>query len=375
MEGYRTVDRSELPLFNANRFKLGVFCFNVSHGTTITTAEGTLTPTWEENVRIARAADNAGWEFLLPLGRWRGFGGKINFNDRTFEVYTWAAGIAALTSRIQVFTTSHILIVHPVLAAKQGCTVDHIAGGRSALNVVAGQKEGEVAMFGLDQIEHDASYAAAEEWITVVKRLWTEEEDFDFDGKYFRTRRAHLMPKPLQKPYPVVVNAGQSAVGRRFGAKHADFSFQTSPDLESLKGMIDDTRKIAWSEHKRDIGILIHAYVVCRDTEKEALDYVKYYVDERGDREAADSLIDILIGSKEESLPLERRQTMRRALTAGWAGYPLVGTPEQIVDKIQTLSGIGVNGAALHWVNFEAGIGQFNEQILPLMVQAGLRKG
>jgi len=374
MEHYKPIDRSKLPLFNENRFKLGVFCFNVSHGTTMTTAEGTVTPTWEENVRIAQAADNAGWEFLLPLGRWRGFGGKINFNDRTFEVYTWAAGIAALTSQIQVFTTSHIRIIHPVLAAKQGCTVDHIAGGRSALNVVAGQKEGEVAMFGLDQIEHDASYEAADEWLTIVKRLWTEEEDFDFEGKFFQARKAHLMPKPLQKPYPVVVNAGQSSVGRRFGAKHADFSFQVMPDMESLKGIIDDTRKVAWSEYKKDIGILIHAYVVCRDTEKEARDYVKYYVDERGDWEAAESLIKILIGGKEESMPLDRIRSMQRAFMAGWAGYPLVGTPEQIVDKMQALTKIGVNGAALHWVNFEAGIGQFNEQILPLMVQAGLRK-
>ena len=368
------MDRSKLPLFNDNRFKLGVFCFNVSHGTTITTAEGTLTPTWEENVRIAQAADRAGWEFLLPLGRWRGFGGRIKFNDKSFEVYTWAAGISALTTQIQVFTTSHILIIHPVMAAKQGCTVDHIAGGRSALNVVAGQKEAEVGMFGLQQVEHDASYEAADEWITIVKRLWTEEEDFDFEGKHFQTRRAHLMPKPLQKPYPVVVNAGQSPVGRRFGAKHADFSFQVLPDLPSLKGVIDDTRKIAWSEYKRDIGILIHATVVCGDTEKEALDYLRYYVDERGDFEAAEGLINILIGAKEESLPLDRIRQMQRALIAGWAGYPLIGTPEQIVDKMQALSAIGVTGAALHWVNFEAGIEQFNEKVLPLMVQAGLRK-
>jgi alkanesulfonate monooxygenase SsuD/methylene tetrahydromethanopterin reductase-like flavin-dependent oxidoreductase (luciferase family) len=374
MGEYRTIDRSTLPLFNDNRFKLGVFCFNVSHGAAITTAEGTLTPTWAENVQIAQAADRAGWEFLLPLGRWRGFGGAINFNDRTFEVYTWAAGIAALTSQIQVFTTSHILIVHPVLAAKQGCTVDHIAGGRSALNVVAGQKEGEVAMFGLDQIEHDASYEAADEWLTIVKRLWTEDADFDFEGKYFRTRNAHLAPKPLQKPYPVVVNAGQSPTGRRFGAKHADFSFQVSPDLESLKAIIDDTRRTAWNEYKRDVGVLTHAYVVCGETEKEALDYVRHYVDERGDWEAANNLISILIGSKEESWAPDQIRTMQRALIAGWGGYPLVGTAEQIVDKLGALAGIGVNGAALTWVNFGAGINQFNEKVLPLMIQAGLRK-
>jgi len=369
------VDRSSLPLFNENRFKLGLFCFNVSHGATITTAPGTVTPTWDENVRIAQAADRAGWEFLLPLGRWRGFGGPINFNDKSFEVYTWAAGIAALTSQIQVFTTSHIRMVHPVLAAKQGCTVDHIAGGRSGLNVVAGQKLEEIEMFGLEQIDHDAAYAAADEWMTIVKRLWTEEEDFDFAGRYFRTKKARAMPKPLQKPYPVIVNAGQSPAGRLFGAKHADFSFQTfGNDLAGLKALVEDTRRVAWKEFKREIGVLIHAYVVCGETEKEARDYERYYVDERGDWEAAEGLIRTLIGAKTQGFPLERLRQMQREMIAGWGSYPLVGTAEQIVEKIQELANIGVDGAGLVWVNFEAGIDQFAKKVVPLMVQAGLRR-
>ena len=176
------MERCDLPLYNENAFKLGIFCLNVSGGTAITRAEGTLTPTWEENVRVAQAVDEAGWEFLLPLGRWRGFGGDVNFNDKSFEVFTWAAGIAAVTKQIQVMYTSHVRYFHPVVAAKQGCTVDHIAGGRSALNVVAGQKPDEICMFGIDPIGHDDLYEATDEWLTLVKRLWTEEEDFDFEA-------------------------------------------------------------------------------------------------------------------------------------------------------------------------------------------------
>ena len=368
------MERSDLPLFNQNPFKLGIFCLNVSHGTAITHAEGTLTPTWEENVRIAQAVDKAGWEFLLPLGRWRGFGGDINFNDKSFEVFTWAAGIAALTQQIQVMSTSHVRVFHPLLAAKQGCTVDHIAGGRSALNVVAGQKPDEISMFGLDAIERDDLYEAADEWVTLLKRLWTEEEDFDFEGKHFQSRKAHLQPKPLQKPYPAIVNAGQSPTGRRFAAKHADFSFQALPDLPSIEAMAKDTQRIAREEYGKEIGVLSHGYVVCRDTEKEAQDYVRYYVDEKGDWAAAEGLIAALLGSKEESTPLDRIHHMQRQLIAGWGGYPLVGTPEQIIDGLLKLQAIGVSGIALHWVDYEAGVATFNERVLPLMVQAGLRK-
>ena len=368
------MERSELPLYNDNAFKLGIFCLNVSGGTAITHAEGTLTPTWEENVRVAQAVDEAGWEFLLPLGRWRGFGGQVEFNDKSFEVFTWAAGIAALTKQIQVMYTSHIRYFHPVVAAKQGCTVDHIAGGRSALNVVAGQKPDEICMFGIDPIGHEELYEATDEWLTLVKRLWTEEEDFDFEGKYFQSRKAHLQPKPVQKPYPVIVSAGQSDTGRRFGAKHADFSFQSMPDLETMKDLVKDTKRLAREEYGRNIGILNHGYVVCRDTEKEALDYLRYYVDEKGDWEAVDGLIAAITGSGERSMPPERIIHMRRELIAGWGGYPLVGTPEHIVDELIKLQSVGLSGIALHWVDYEAGVATFNEKVLPLMEQAGLRK-
>jgi len=173
----------------------------------------------------------------------------------------------------------------------------------------------------------------------------------------------------------VIVNAGQSPAGRLFGAKHADFSFQTfGSDLAGLKALVEDTRRVAWKEFKREIGILIHAYVVCGETTREALDYERYYVDERGDWEAAEGLIRTLIGAKTEGFPFERLRQMQREMIAGWGSYPLVGTAEQIVAKIQELADIGVDGAGLVWVNFEAGIEQFAKKVVPLMVQAGLRR-
>jgi FMNH2-dependent dimethyl sulfone monooxygenase len=81
-------------LFNDNRLKLGVFGLNVSNGCAATTAEGHLQPTWQNNLDIAVMADRAGIEALVPVARWKGFGGKTNFNGTCFETYTWAAGLA-----------------------------------------------------------------------------------------------------------------------------------------------------------------------------------------------------------------------------------------------------------------------------------------
>ena len=84
-------------LCNDNRLKLGVFGLNVSNGCAATTAEGHLQPTWQNNLDIAVMADRAGIEALVPVARWKGFGGKTNFNGTCFETYTWAAGMVFIS--------------------------------------------------------------------------------------------------------------------------------------------------------------------------------------------------------------------------------------------------------------------------------------
>ena len=139
--------------------KLGVFCLNVSGGMMLS---GAAKPKleWDENASVAKVADQTGWEFLLPIGRWRGHGGKYNANAEQYECFTWAAAIAALTSRIHVFSTCHVPIFHPMLAAKMGATIDNISGGRWGLNIVSGWNAAEFGMFGIEQLPHDDRYLA-----------------------------------------------------------------------------------------------------------------------------------------------------------------------------------------------------------------------
>jgi alkanesulfonate monooxygenase SsuD/methylene tetrahydromethanopterin reductase-like flavin-dependent oxidoreductase (luciferase family) len=124
----------------------------------------------------------------------------------------------------------------------------------------------------------------------------------------------------------------------------------------------------------REIGVLATAYVVCADTEAEAKRFHEHYVDELGDFAAADNLIEQLIGGGAQSWPAEAYRRMARGLVASWGAYPLVGTPEMIVEKLAGLQSIGVSGVGLSWVDYQSGLEQFNEQVLPMMVDAGLRK-
>src|SRR5215211_9129607 len=70
-----------------------------------------------------------------------------------------------------------------------------------SLNVVTGWHRPEMEMFGAPFLDHDVRYDLSVEWLAIIKRLWTEDDEFDFDGKYFKIRKGYLAPKPIQKPF------------------------------------------------------------------------------------------------------------------------------------------------------------------------------
>ncbi len=361
------------PLFGDNAMKLGIIAMNCSHGSTITMAENSWEMTWPDTREVAVMADRAGLEVLLPVGRWKGYGGPTNFNNRTFETYTWASAVAAVTDYSCIFSTSHVPLVHPVAAAKQCATIDHISGGRFALNIVCGWFRNEFEMFGAEWREHDVRYEYATEWLEFARRIWTEEEEFDFKGRWFTASNVWSQPKPVQKVMPIM-NAGGSSAGRAFAATQADMNFVilSEHDIEGGKAQIQSLKAMA-REAGREIQSWIHVYVVCRDTEKEARDYLDYYVRQKGDYEAVNNLLKIF-EIQAETFDMKKLDEFRFHFIAGHGGYPLVGTPEQIVDEIDKLIAIGVDGVLMSWVDYKTELRQWIDQVLPLMEQNGQRK-
>jgi len=362
------------PIFNANRVKLGVMAFNCSHGSTVTTVPEAWPMTWEGNLALARLADAAGFEALLPVGRWKGYGGASNFNHRSFETFTWAAAVGAMTRHAAILATAHAPLVHPVTAAKQAATIDHVTGGRFVLNLVCGWFKDEFEMFGAEWRDHDRRYEHAAEWLALVRRLWTADAAFDWDGEFFRGRALWSQPKPVQPGGPPVMNAGSSPVGQRFSASHCDMNFvmlrQKSRDADQAQ--IAHLKTMAAGQGRAS-RCWIHAYVVCRDTEREARAALERYVVAQGDDEAVTNMLRIF-GMESETLEPGVMDAFRFHFKAGHGGYPLVGTPEQIVEQIEALSAIGVDGLLLSWVDYLAECRQWIDRVLPLMEQAGQRE-
>src|SRR5256886_7900372 len=189
-------------LFGGNRMKLGVMAFNCSHASTITTVLEAWRLNWPDTKEIVQAVDRSGMEALLPVGRWRGYGGPSNFNNCTFESFTWASAIGALTNYVTVLATVHVPLVHPLMVAKMASTIDHVTNGRFAMNVVCGWFKNEFDMFGAQMRPHDDRYKYATEWLDFVRRAWTQDEEFDFTSENFNAAAVWSQPKPLQKPHP-----------------------------------------------------------------------------------------------------------------------------------------------------------------------------
>jgi alkanesulfonate monooxygenase SsuD/methylene tetrahydromethanopterin reductase-like flavin-dependent oxidoreductase (luciferase family) len=362
------------PLYGPNRLKLGVFGSNLGGGCVATQADGRLPATWPATLDVATLADRAGLEALVPVARWRGFGGPTNFSGESFETYTWAAGLGAQTERIVPFSTSHVPTMHPIVAAKQATTIDHITNGRFALNVVCGWFEDEFTMFGRPMMDHATRYEYAAEWLEVVRLLWTAEEEFEYDGRFFRIERGFHQPKPLQKPYPPVMNAGRSGTGNRFAAKYADLVFTAFWEIgyDGAGRAVRTLRDLARDEFGREIQVWATAFVLCRPTEAEAQADFKRFIEDLGDWAAIQNLARA-IRVEDRDVPPEVQRARMARLIAGYGSYPLVGTPEQIADALVRLSADGVDGLVLSWVDYQSELRQFIAEVLPLLEQAGVR--
>ena len=131
------------------------------------------------------------------------------------------------------------------------------------------------------------------------------------------------------------MNAGSSAAGQNFSAHHADMNFI----MLRQQGDTSDANQIGQLKTLaaglgRKSQCWIHVYVVCRDTEKEARDYLHHYVVDKGDDVAVTNMLKNF-SIQSETLTPDVIEAFKFHFKAGHGGYPLVGTPEQIVNSIQ----------------------------------------
>lgn len=365
------MDRSLEPgrMRGDNTLKLGLFGLNCSGGLTMTTAPERWDPSWENNLRAARLADEAGLEFVLPIARWLGYRGETDTEGTSFETLTWASALLAATSRLSVFGTVHVGLINPVFAAKQIVTAHHVGAGRFGVNVVSGWNDGEYGMFDVPMLEHDERYAYTEEWVSIAQRIWAEEQPFDFDGRHFRLKSVLSKPKPFGGTRPMLMSAGSSPAGRAFAVRHADCLFMSILDLDALPAEVAALRAAAGD---RRIGCYSSGHILMRPTAEEAAEYYRYIVHENGDWEGAEHIVAIRTrGSR--SIPPERMLEMKERHMAGIGSFPLVGSYDEVAATLKRLSNSGIDGMAVGLVNYIDEFPAVRDELLPRLKRLGLR--
>ena len=319
-------------------------------------------------------ADEAGIDFLLPIGRWKGYGGDTDYQGATLETITWATGLLAATKRITVFGTVHAPLFHPVIAAKQMVTADHIGEGRFGLNIVVGWNEGEFEMFGVEQREHETRYDYAQEWIDAIKLMWSARDDFDFDGAFIKLKGVRAKPKPYGGTRPVIMNAGASPAGRAFAIRNCD-AFFMQPSRISVE---ETAHKVAGGEGRgrgarpRASSVYTVGVITCRPTMKEAEDYYHHVVVDQADWAAVDDML----GASNITPQTDSDGGIHAAARpeGAWqSGVPIVGDPDHIARQLIELSRAGLTGIAVSLVNYADELPYFRAEVLPRLERAGLR--
>jgi FMNH2-dependent dimethyl sulfone monooxygenase len=339
---------------------------NVSGGLVVSKLPQNTGWGFEANKRYALIAEEVGYDYALLQTR---FFASYRAENQ-LEAITLASALASVTSKLKLISAVHPGLWHPGVYAKMLATLDQISNGRAAVNVVSGWFKQEFIGYGEHWLEHDERYRRSEEFIQVLKSLWTEETT-TFKGDFYRINNAPLKPKPVQGGDLPVFQGGNSAAAKKMAAKVSDYYFMNGNTIEGFKKQIDEVRNLAAAEG-RTIKFAVNGFAIVRDSEEEAIQLLRDIV-AHADHEAVKGFSDAV---KEAGQSTQSKEGM-------WAnstfedlvqyndGFKtgLIGTAEQVANRIIELKEIGVDLVLTGHFHYEEDLRRFGEEVIPLVKQ------
>jgi F420-dependent oxidoreductase-like protein len=291
--------------------------------------EGQEGVTWDDWVRLARLTEHEGLEGLFRSDHYTAI---IRPDADALDAWATLAGLAAITGRIRLGTmVSPATFRHPSVLARMAVTVDHISRGRVDVGMGSGWYEREHEAHGFPFLDGRQRFALFAEQVEIVVRSWTEER-FDHDGPRYRLRDQQALPRPVQEPHPPLVLGG--SVKPRFAALAARYASEVNtlgaPDdeLRQRKAALDS----ACADAGRDpatLGFSVMTACFVGETRSDVMDRVARFLAVRGGDTDAASLI------------AERSDR--------W----LVGTVDEVAERIEGLRALGVTRVLLQHLNHD----------------------
>lgn len=319
--------------------------------------------------QIARSAEQLGFEAALtPTGAW------------CEDAWLSTAMLSTVSDRLKFLVAFRPGLTAPFLAAQMAGTFQNLTGGRLLLNVVTGGESHEQRMYG-DFLDKDGRYERCDEFLTIVRRLWTGES-VTFEGKHLQLEEAVLAQIP--DPLPEIYFGGSSPAAGVVAAKHADVYLTWGEPPAAVQEKVEWIRKLA-AEEGREVRFGIRLHTIARDTAEEAwaeADRLLAGIDEaeiakvqaglkRSESEGQRRMLELNAGSK-DGLEIHPNLWAGVGLVRGGAGTALVGSHREIADLIEQYVAVGIEEFVLSGYPHLEESYRFGEGVLPELTRRGL---
>ncbi|WP_029350823.1 dimethylsulfone monooxygenase SfnG [Bosea sp. 117] len=336
---------------------------NVSGGLVISNIEQRTSWDIDYNRKLAQIAEANGFDYALSQIRFTaGYGAEFQHESVSFS-----HALLAATERLKVIAAILPGPWNPALAAKQIATINHLTAGRVAVNIVSGWFRGEFAAIGEPWLDHDERYRRSEEFIRALRGIWTED-DFTFRGDFYRFSNYSLKPKPLD-PLPEIFQGGSSRAARDMASRVSDWYFTNGNTPDEIRKQVEDIRaKAVQNGHHVKVGV--NAFAIARETEAEAKAVLAEII-EKANPEAVNAFGHEVKNAGKASPEGEGNwaKSTFDDLVQYNDGFRsnLIGTPQQIAERILALKDAGADLILLGFLHFQEEVEFFGKRIIPLV--------
>jgi alkanesulfonate monooxygenase len=353
-----------LPTYGDSRYIVGG-----GHGLPANAASGVRPATLDYLGQIARSAEQLGFTgALTPTGAW------------CEDAWLTTAMLVEVTERLQFLVAFRPGLLSPTLGAQMAATYQRHSRGRLLLNVVVGGEAHEQRAYG-DFLDKDARYARADEFLSVVRGLWAGET-VDHDGEHVRVEAATIPSTP--DPAPPIYFGGSSSAAGPVAARHADVYLTWGEPPAAVAAKLDWIRALA-AEQGRELRFGIRLHVIARDTAEQAWGEAQRLLDALDPALIADVQAGLrrsdsvgqkrmlaLHGGSTERLEIAPNLWAGVGLVRGGAGTALVGSHEEIADRIEEYHALGIDEFILSGHPHLEEAYWFGEGVLPILRRRGL---
>ncbi|MGY6655890.1 dimethylsulfone monooxygenase SfnG [Amycolatopsis sp. TRM77291] len=353
-----------MPGIESEPLKFAYWVPNVSGGLVTSDIEQRTDWGYEYNRELAVLAENSGFEYALSQVRYTASYGAAYQHEST----GFSLALLLATQRLKVIAAVHPGLWHPGVLAKFIASADVISGGRAAVNVVSGWFKDEFTNLGEPWLEHDERYRRSEEFIRVLKELWTSDHA-EFGGDFYRIHDFDIKPKPVGRPHPEIFQGGNSTAARKLAGRVSDWYFSNGKDFDGFSEQVAEVRGYA-AKNDHTVRFGLNGFVIARETESEAKAVLREIV-EKANTEAVEGFRNAVkqAGSSTSDKKGMWADSEFQDLVQYNDGFRtgLIGTPEQIADRAIEYKKRGANLLLLGFLHYLEDVEYFGKHVLPVI--------